>query len=158
MEIELNINGRNRRLEVPPGTTLLEALRDYAGLTGTKYGCGEGQCGACTVLIDGRAGKSCTVDAASAAGSKIVTIEGLAAGPDLHPVQQAFLDLAAFQCGFCTPGMILGAVSLLAEEPNPTAAGIREGLEGHICRCGTYPRIVDAVRAAGLKMRESRRG
>ena len=148
MEIELNINGQNRRLDVAPGVTLLEALRDYAGLTGTKYGCGEGQCGACTVLIDGRAARSCILSAASRAGRKIVTIEGLAAGQALHPVQRAFLDHAAFQCGFCTPGMILGAVALLDQDPNPTASRIREELQGHICRCGAYPRIVDAVRAA----------
>lgn len=158
MEINLNINGQNRRLDLAPGVTLLEALRDYAGLTGTKYGCGEGQCGACTVLIDGRAAKSCIVSAASATGRKIVTIEGLASGQGLHPVQQAFLDHAAFQCGFCTPGMILGAVALLSQDPSPTAAGIREGLQGHICRCGAYPRIVDAVRAAASMRKESGRG
>jgi len=158
MEIELNINGQNRRLDVAPGVTLLEALRDYAGLTGTKYGCGEGQCGACTVLIDGRAARSCILSAASAAGRKIVTIEGLAAGQALHPVQQAFLDHAAFQCGFCTPGMILGAVALLDQDPNPTASRIREELQGHICRCGAYPRIVDAVRAAASEKKVSRRG
>jgi len=158
MEIELNINGQNRRLDVAPGVTLLEALRDYAGLTGTKYGCGEGQCGACTVLIDGRAARCCILSAASAAGRKIVTIEGLAAGQALHPVQQAFLDHAAFQCGFCTPGMILGAVALLDQDPNPTASRIREELQGHICRCGAYPRIVDAVRAAASEKKVSRRG
>jgi aerobic-type carbon monoxide dehydrogenase small subunit (CoxS/CutS family) len=158
MDIELNINGQNRRLDLPPGVTLLEALRDYARLTGTKYGCGEGQCGACTVLIDGRAVKSCVASAASAAARKIVTIEGLASGQGLHPVQQAFLDHAAFQCGFCTPGMILGAVALLGQNPSPTETEIREGLQGHVCRCGTYPRIVDAVRAAASKRKESRRG
>jgi len=157
MAIELNINGRNRRLEIDPAATLLEALRDGAGLTGTKYGCGEGQCGACTVLVDGRAVKSCLVSAGSAAGKKIVTIEGLASRQGLHPVQQAFLDHAAFQCGFCTPGMILGTVALLGQDPNPSAARIREALQGHLCRCGAYPRIVDAVRAAA-KTRESRRG
>jgi len=158
MAIELNINGRNRRLEIDPAATLLEALRDGAGLTGTKYGCGEGQCGACTVLVDGRAVKSCLVSAGSAAGKKIVTIEGLASRQGLHPVQQAFLDHAAFQCGFCTPGMILGTVALLGQDPNPSAARIREALQGHLCRCGAYPRIVDAVRAAAAKTRESRRG
>jgi aerobic-type carbon monoxide dehydrogenase small subunit (CoxS/CutS family) len=110
------------------------------------------------VLIDGRAVKSCVASAASAAARKIVTIEGLASGQGLHPVQQAFLDHAAFQCGFCTPGMILGAVALLGQNPSPTEAEIREGLQGHVCRCGTYPRIVDAVRAAASKRKESRRG
>jgi len=158
METELNINGQNQRLDLAPGVTLLEALRDYAGLTGTKYGCGEGQCGACTVLIDGRAARSCVIRAADATGRKIVTIEGLASGHGLHAVQQAFLDHAAFQCGFCTPGMILGAVALLDQDPSPTASGIREGLQAHICRCGAYPRIVDAVRAAASKNKGSRRG
>jgi aerobic-type carbon monoxide dehydrogenase small subunit (CoxS/CutS family) len=158
MEIELNINGQIRRLDLPAGVTLLEALRDYAGLTGTKYGCGEGQCGACTVLIDGRAVKSCGIGAANVAGRKIVTIEGLASAPGLHPVQQAFLEHAAFQCGFCAPGMILGAVALLGQSPSPSAAAIREALQGHICRCGAYPRIVDAVLSAASKMKESRRG
>jgi len=155
--ITLNINGRDRRLNVPDGITLLDALRDYAGLTGAKYGCGEGRCGACTVLIDGRAGQSCLVTAASAAGKKIVTIEGLASAGALHPVQQAFLDHSAFQCGFCTPGMILGAVALLDRSPRPSPDEIRVGLQGHICRCGTYPRIVDAVLAASNR-KGARRG
>jgi aerobic-type carbon monoxide dehydrogenase small subunit (CoxS/CutS family) len=157
MEITLNINGRHRRLNLPANTTLLDALRDYANLTATKYGCGEGQCGACTVLVDGRAMKSCLMNAASATGKKIVTCEGLASARTLHPVQQAFLDYSAFQCGFCTPGMIMGAVALLAKNPRPSAAAIRDALEGHLCRCGTYPRIVEAVRAAASMPKESRR-
>jgi aerobic-type carbon monoxide dehydrogenase small subunit (CoxS/CutS family) len=156
VRIDLTINGGVRTLDVPAGATLLEALRDYAGLTGTKYGCGEGQCGSCTVLVDGRAVKSCLATAASAAGKKIVTIEGLASGAALHPVQQAFLDHAAFQCGFCTPGMIMGAVALLGSNPRPTADDVRRELQGHICRCGAHPRIVEAVLAAS-KSREARR-
>jgi len=148
MHVNLHINGVVHDLDLPPSTTLLSALRDYANLTGTKYGCGEGQCGACTVTIDGRAVKACMITAASAAGRKIVTIEGLATANTLHPVQQAFLDHSAFQCAFCTPGMIMGAVALLAANPNPTASDIRTALNGHLCRCGVYPRIVEAVKAA----------
>lgn len=157
MYLTLDINGRNLRLNLPAGTTLLEALRDYAGLTGTKYGCGEGQCGACAALVDGIAKKSCQVTAASLAGKRIVTIEGLASGANLHPVQQAFLDHSAFQCGFCTPGMIVAAVALLARKPNPSRTEIRDELQAHLCRCGTYPRIVDAVAAAARHHEEARR-
>src|ERR1035437_671354 len=147
------------RLDLAPGVTLLEALRDYAGLTWTYYSCGEGQCGACTALIDGRAAKSCVVSAASVTGRKVVTIEGLTSGQGLHPVQQAFLNRAAFQCGFWTPGMILGAVALLGQDPSPTATVIREGLQGHACRGGTYPRNGDAVRARqGGRSRTGSRG
>jgi aerobic-type carbon monoxide dehydrogenase small subunit (CoxS/CutS family) len=154
-EITLFVNGRSLTAAVPAHTTLLQFLRDFAGLTGTKYGCGEGVCGACTVLVDGKAVRSCTVRAAEAGGKKITTIEGLAVEGKLHSVQRAFLEVEAFQCGFCTPGMILGAVSLLRETPAPREAEIRRRLEGHVCRCGTYPRIVEAVRLAS---REVRRG
>lgn len=146
--MKLKINGSSREMDVPQGATLLAALRDHADLTGTKYGCGEGQCGACTVHVDGRAVQACMVSAASVAGKKIVTIEGLATGESLHPVQQAFLDHAAFQCAFCTPGMIMGAVALLKKNPNPSESEIRDGLNGHVCRCGVYPRIVEAVKAS----------
>ena len=149
--MKLNINGTSRHLDLPNGITLLDALRNHAGLTGTKYGCGEGGCGACTVHVEGRAVKACLTSAASVAGKKIVTIEGLADGERLHPVQQAFLDHSAFQCAFCTPGMIMGAVALLAKSPNAGAAEIRTALDGHICRCGSYPRIVEAVRSAAQK-------
>ena len=158
VQLTLSINGQDRSLDVPDGVTLLDALRDYASLTGTKYGCGEGQCGSCMVLIDGRAMNSCLLPAASTVGKKIVTIEGLASGRRLHPVQQAFLDHAAFQCGFCTPGMIIGAVALLSNNPNPSAAQIRDGLHGHLCRCGTYPRIVEAVRSVAAELKEATHG
>ena len=144
----LTVNGRKRTASAPPDTTLLVFLRDYLGLNGTKYGCGEGACGACAVLVDGRAMNSCMVKAAALAGKRITTIEGLAADGKLHPVQQAFLDVEAFQCGFCTPGMIVASTALLSENRSPGEAQIRERLEGHLCRCGTYPRIVEAVRLA----------
>jgi aerobic-type carbon monoxide dehydrogenase small subunit (CoxS/CutS family) len=127
---------------------LLSVLRDDLDLTGTKYGCGEGQCAACTVLIDGVAAKSCITKLSAVAGKQIVTIEGLAAAGKLHPMQQAFLDHDALQCGYCTPGMILGAVSLLRKSPNASETEIATGMNGHICRCGTYPRVVSAIRQA----------
>jgi aerobic-type carbon monoxide dehydrogenase small subunit (CoxS/CutS family) len=142
------VNGVERTLQADPETTLLSALRDQLGLTGTKYGCGEGQCGACTVLIDGKARRSCLTPAASVGTSEIVTIEGLETNDHLHPVQQAFLDEGAFQCAYCTSGMILAAVSFLNENPHPSDAEIVRGMNGNICRCGTYPRIVAAVRRA----------
>src|SRR4051794_25948875 len=127
---------------------LLSVLREDLDLTGAKYGCGEGQCGACTVLVDGVAVRSCVLPAKSAAGKKVVTIEGLERDGQLHPVQQPFLDKGAFQCGYCTSGMIMSAVSLLAKNAKPTETDIRRGMNGNICRCGTYPRIVQAVRLA----------
>lgn len=157
MELRLDINGRKLRLHAPRGIRLLDLLRDYAGLTGTKYGCGEGQCGACVVLVDGVARKSCLLTAAAVVGKKIVTIEGLAPGERLHPVQEAFLEHAAFQCGFCTPGMILAAAALLERNPQPSAGEIAAALQGHLCRCGTYPRIVEAVTAASRR-KDARRG
>ena len=129
-------------------------LRDRLQLTGTKYGCGEGQCGACTVLLDGRAMRSCRVELSAAAGKQVTTIEGLEHDGRLHPVQAAFLEAEAFQCGYCTPGMILAAVALLAAEPNPTAEEIAARLSGNLCRCGTYPRIVAAVQLAARAVRQ----
>jgi nicotinate dehydrogenase subunit A len=143
--VELKVNGTAHRLEVEPEQTLLGALRDQLGLTGTKYGCGEGQCGACTVLVNGRAARSCQARVAAVAGAAVVTIEGLAENGRLHPVQEAFVAAGAMQCGYCTPGMILGAVGLLARSPQATEAEIAAGLEGHLCRCGTYARVVSAV-------------
>ncbi len=127
---------------------LLSVLRNRLDLTGTKYGCGEGQCGACTVLLDGKPIRSCRTPVSSAAGKRITTIEGLEQDGRLHPVQQAFLDNEAFQCGYCTPGMIMGAVALLTSNPRPSEQEILRGMQGHICRCGTYQRIVAAVEQA----------
>jgi aerobic-type carbon monoxide dehydrogenase small subunit (CoxS/CutS family) len=149
---EIIVNGTRHRVEAEPETPLLSILRDDLGLTGTKYGCGEGQCGACTVLIEGQPTRSCITRLSAAAGKQITTIEGLAAKGKLHPVQEAFLAAGAMQCGFCTPGMIMATAGLLAKNPKPGEEEIRQSLDGNICRCGTYPRIVAAVRmAAGLK-------
>jgi aerobic-type carbon monoxide dehydrogenase small subunit (CoxS/CutS family) len=144
----LRINGRAVQVESDGDESLLEVLREELDLTGTKYGCGEGQCGACTVLVDGRAQRSCVTRVAAVAGKSITTIEGLATGERLHPVQQAFLDEEAMQCAYCTSGMILSAVSLLNAKPKPSDEEIVEGMQGNICRCGTYPRIVAAIRRA----------
>ena len=149
-EITLNVNGTQHRLSVADDEMLLYVLREELGFTGTKYGCGEGQCGACTVLIDGQPRRSCRMNVTLAAGKKITTIEGLESNGKLHPVQQAFLDEEAFQCSYCTPGMIMSAVGLLTANPKPSADDIIRGMNGNICRCGTYPRIVAAIqRAAG---------
>ena len=135
-------------MDAPPDETLLSVLRNRLDLTGTKYGCGEGQCGACAVLLDGRATPSCQTPVSEAAGKKIVTIEGLAANGRLHPVQSAFLETEAFQCGYCTSGMIVAAVALLQSNAHPSEDDVVGALTGHICRCGTYPRILAAVRQA----------
>ena len=148
---ELDVNGTRRRIDADADRTLLSVLRDDLDLTGTKYGCGEGQCAACTVLVDGQPTKSCLSKVGSIGSKRIVTIEGLAPAGKLHPVQEAFLEADAFQCGWCTPGMILGAVGLLRRTPNPSEAEIVTGMNGHICRCGTYPRIVAAIRSAAQK-------
>jgi len=148
---ELLVNGGRRRIDAEADRTLLSVLRDDLDLTGAKYGCGEGQCAACTVLVDGVATKSCLAKVGAMAGKQIVTIEGLASEGRLHAVQQAFLDADALQCGYCTPGMILGAVALLRRIPNPSEAEIATGMNGHICRCGTYPRVVRAIRTAAGK-------
>jgi len=148
---ELDVNGSRRRIDADADRTLLSVLRDDLDLTGTKYGCGEGQCAACTVLVDGQATKSCLTKLGTVAGKRITTIEGLAQNGKLHPVQDAFLQADALQCGYCTPGMIMGAVSLLRHIPNPTDAEIVSGMNGHLCRCGTYPRIIAAIRAAAKK-------
>ena len=145
---KLEINGQERAITAEPMRSLLSVLRDDLSLTGCKYGCGEGECGACTVLIDGRATRSCITPLAECAGKRITTIEGLATGDKLHPLQQAFLDCGAMQCGYCTPGMIMSGVALLQEQPQPTREQIIEGMNGNICRCGTYVRIVAAVSQA----------
>jgi aerobic-type carbon monoxide dehydrogenase small subunit (CoxS/CutS family) len=148
MSIKLLINGAEHALDVGSNQTLLSALRDQLDLTGTKYGCGEGQCGACTVLLDGKPVRSCQLPVGSTAGRKIVTIEGLEQDGRLHPVQQAFLKQEAFQCGYCTSGMILAAAALLDQITNPSETDIIRHMDGNICRCGTYPRILAAVRDA----------
>ena len=154
---ELKVNGAARSVDADPERSLLSVLRDDLQLTGSKYGCGEGKCGACTVLIDGLAAHSCTARVGAVAGRTITTIEGLEDGGKLHPLQQAFLDLGAFQCAYCTPGMIMAGVGLLARHPDPSESEIVEVMQGNICRCGTYPRIVAAIRrAASLKNGGSR--
>lgn len=153
--IELRINGTRRTAHVSPQTSLLHVLREQFQLTGAKYGCGEGQCGACTVLIDGKARRSCITPAASVKDSPITTIEGLEQNGKLHPLQQAFLEVQALQCGYCTPGMILSALSLLHSNPNPSEPEVRRAVDGNICRCGVYPRIAEAVQRAAILMRRS---
>ena len=150
MRIDLQVNGRRRSVDVDPARTLLSVLREELTLTGAKYGCGEGQCGACTVLLDGRAVRSCRTEVSTAAGVPVTTIEGLERDGKLHPVQQAFVDEGAMQCGFCTAGMVMAAVALLDENRAPRDDEIVRAMDGNICRCGTYPRIVAAIkRAAG---------
>ncbi len=144
--ITLNVNGAEHRVPAADDEMLLYVLRDRLNLTGTKYGCGEGQCGACTVLIDGRPTRSCQMHATAVSGRKITTIEGIESDGKLHPVQQAFLEEEAFQCSYCTPGMIVSAVGLLQANPKPSDEEIIRGMNGNICRCGTYPRIVAAIR------------
>ena len=153
----LLMNGRSLSVTAEPGSALLSVLREQLDLTGTKYGCGEGQCGACTVLIDGRAHRSCITPVSAVSGKSVTTIEGLAAGEHLHPVQQAFLDESAMQCAYCTSGMIMSAVSLLMNKQNPSDTEILQFMQGNICRCGTYPRILEAVRKAGVLLREQHR-
>jgi aerobic-type carbon monoxide dehydrogenase small subunit (CoxS/CutS family) len=154
-QLELKINGKQHTLEVDPARSLLEVLRDELGLLGTKYGCGEGQCGACTVLVDGAATRSCVLSAGAAAGKALRTVEGLADGDRLHPLQQAFLDCGALQCGYCTAGMLMSACALLERTKEPSEAEIRQGLQGNLCRCGTYRRIVRAVGGAAQALRKA---
>jgi isoquinoline 1-oxidoreductase subunit alpha len=150
----LRINGQTHEVEGEPNDSLLSVLRYELDLTGSKFGCGEGACGACTVLVDNQATRSCVTRLAAAAGKTILTIEGLS-GNQLHPVQQAFLDAEAFQCGYCTPGMVMATVSLLRTNPSPSEADIARIMDRNVCRCGTYPRIVRAVKMAAEKMRSS---
>lgn len=145
MQISLRVNGQPFREEVEPRTLLVHFLRENLGLTGTHVGCETSACGACTVWLDGAAVKSCTILAVQADGGEVTTIEGLAAGPELHPVQQAFWEAHGLQCGFCTPGMVMAAADLLKSNPKPTEREVREGLQGNLCRCTGYQHIVDAV-------------
>jgi aerobic-type carbon monoxide dehydrogenase small subunit (CoxS/CutS family) len=144
----LKINDENHPVSAPAEDSLLSVLRDRLNMTGTKYGCGEGQCGACTVLLNGKPSRSCLTPVSVAAGMKITTIEGLEQDGKLTPVQQAFLDEGAFQCGYCTSGMVLCATALIRETPHPTEEEIVSYMNGNVCRCGTYPRIIDAVKRA----------
>jgi aerobic-type carbon monoxide dehydrogenase small subunit (CoxS/CutS family) len=149
--MDLTINGQRRTIQSDPERPLLWVLRNELDLTGAKYGCGEGQCGACSVLVDGVAHRSCTTPVYTVVGREITTVEGLADGERLHPVQQAFIDCDAMQCGYCTGGMVLSAVALLRKSPSPSDAEIKQKLDGNLCRCGTYNRIVEAVhKAAGV--------
>jgi aerobic-type carbon monoxide dehydrogenase small subunit (CoxS/CutS family) len=148
----LRINGRTHEIEGAPDDSLLSVLRYDMDLTGSKFGCGEGACGACTVLIDSQATRSCVTRLASVAGKAVTTIEGIG-GKQLHPVQQAFLDAEAFQCGYCTPGMVMATVSLLRTNPTPTDADIARVMDRNVCRCGTYPRIVRAVKMAAERLK-----
>ncbi len=150
--MQLLVNGESYEVDVDGETTLLSVLRNDLGLTGTKYGCGDGDCGACTVLLDGEAKNSCLTPVESAVGRAVTTIEGLANGDDLHPVQEAFIEQTAFQCAYCTPGFIMSVVALLARNPNPDDRQIRAALTGNICRCGTYVRILQAAKSAAEKL------
>jgi xanthine dehydrogenase YagT iron-sulfur-binding subunit len=147
VDVELRINAAPKRLTIDPRTTLLDALREHLDLTGTKKGCDHGQCGACTVHVDGRRVLSCLTLAVAAHGKVITTIEGLAKGEQLHPMQQAFLDHDGFQCGYCTPGQIMSAVALLRERCGPNDDDVRECMSGNLCRCGAYPNIIAAIQS-----------
>jgi len=147
-ELTLHVNGAELRVRASADEPLLWVLRNRLRLTGTKYGCGEGQCGACTVLLNGQATRSCMTPVSAAAGAEVTTIEGVEQHGDLSPVQQAFLDEGAYQCGYCTSGMIMSATALLRDHAHPSDVQIAEGMNGNVCRCGTYPRIVAAIRRA----------
>ena len=155
-QVSITVNGKIRKANVEPRLLLVHFLREQLLLTGTHVGCDTSQCGACTVLVDGRSAKSCTMFAVQADGSQVTTIEGLASGGELHPVQQGFWEEHGLQCGFCTPGMILSAVNLLSDTPNPTEAQIREGISGNFCRCTGYQHIVNAIQHAAGGRRAAR--
>jgi len=156
--VRFKVNGTSRSVTTDPQRRLLDVLREDLQLTGTKYGCGEGQCGACTVHLDGEPARSCLLPVTAADGRSVTTIEGLAHGADLHPVQEAFLEEGALQCGYCTSGMILAAAALVEREPDPTDEQIAAALNGHLCRCNGYLKIVKAVRRAVATTRAGRRG
>jgi aerobic-type carbon monoxide dehydrogenase small subunit (CoxS/CutS family) len=156
-KIHFIINGKPMSLEVEGDMRLLWFIRTDLGLTGTKCGCGEGFCGACTVIINGKAARSCQVEVREIQGKELMTIEGLARGETLHPLQKAFVDHSALQCGFCTPGMILNAYSLLRESPEPKPEEIIKAMDGNLCRCGSHPRILLAIQEAGKEMRRMRK-
>ena len=150
MKLTLTVNGARRDVDIPPNATLLSVLRDDLALTGTRFGCGRGQCGACFVIADERAVASCLLTADQAARMEITTVEGLARGEELHPVQRAFVEEDAMQCGYCTSGMLISAVALLARDPHPDEAMIRDALAANLCRCGVYGRAILAVRKAAV--------
>jgi aerobic-type carbon monoxide dehydrogenase small subunit (CoxS/CutS family) len=152
VRVALNVNGESREALVPVHKTLLEVLREDLGLTGTKHGCELGECGTCTVLVDGEPVLSCLALPVEAEGAQITTVEGMAEGGRLHPLQQAFAELGAAQCGYCTPGILLTATALLAERPSPTRQEVKEALAGNLCRCTGYTKILDAVELAALRM------
>jgi xanthine dehydrogenase YagT iron-sulfur-binding subunit len=152
MDLTLNVNGRDHRLSLDPRTTLLDALRDHIGLTGSKKGCDQGQCGACTVHVDGKRVLSCLTLAAAVQGRPVTTVEGLAHGEALHPMQAAFIEHDAFQCGYCTPGQLMSAVACVHEGHATSDEVIREYMSGNLCRCGAYPKIVAAIREAAPQM------
>jgi carbon-monoxide dehydrogenase small subunit len=152
LEINLNVNGEEHRVEIEPHWTLLYVLREILDLTGTKEGCSAGDCGACTVLIDGHSANSCLVLAVRADGREITTIEGLAEDGTLHPIQEAFVEAGAVQCGFCTPGLVLRTVEFLDETPQPTEAEIRRAISGNLCRCTGYTKVVSAIKVAAERM------
>jgi xanthine dehydrogenase YagT iron-sulfur-binding subunit len=158
VNVTLRVNGENKPLKIDARTTVLDALREHIGLTGTKKGCDHGQCGACTVLIEGRRVVSCLTLALAAEGQQILTIEGLAKGDELHPMQQAFIDQDAFQCGYCTPGQIMSAVACVKEGHAGSDEDIREYMSGNICRCAAYPNIVAAVKQAALAISSDQKG
>jgi len=153
--LNIKVNGKDYEIQVKSSATLLNVLREELGLTGTKEGCGVGECGACTVIVDNQAVNACLILALEVRGKSVTTIEGLANDGQLHPIQQAFVDVGGLQCGFCTPGMILSAKVLLDRNPNPTDEEIRKGLEGNFCRCTGYTKIVDSVRVAAQRMKGS---
>ncbi len=154
---ELRVNGAPVIVNADSDAPLLFVLREQADITGVKYGCGEGQCGACTVLLDGSPVRSCLTPTSAAVGKEITTVEGLSVDGELHPLQQAFLEEEAFQCGFCTPGMIVSGVGLLNRNPNPTPEEVLRHMQGNICRCGTYPRIVTAIQNVAAQTTEDDR-
>jgi len=158
LTVRFKVNGTERSATADPERRLLDVLREELHLTGTKYGCGEGQCGACLVYVDGEPARSCLLPVSSVAGKSVTTIEGLARGDALHPVQEAFLEEGALQCGYCTSGMILAAAALLRQTPDPTDEEIVAGMNGHLCRCNGYVKMVSAVRRAAVAMRAERHG
>jgi nicotinate dehydrogenase subunit A len=154
----LRVNGRVHEVEAEAGDNLLSIIRYDLGLTGSKFGCGEGHCGACTVLIDGQPARSCVTRVEAAAGKPVITIEAIAEGDRLHPVQEAFLEAEAFQCGYCTPGMVMATIGLLKQSPDPSEEDIARLMDRNVCRCGAYARIVRAVRMAAARMKSGSSG